>query len=402
MGLLSGVTIVEWGNYVSAPYCGRLLVQLGARVYKIEPPSGDESRAYGPFSGDRPDPENSGLYLYLNGGKIGVTLDVTKPTGRDLLLQLLSRADAFVSNYPLRLRRRLGLDYRALSDRFPELIVVSVTIFGDSGPRSEDVAYSIDADAVSGACWAIGEPEREPLILPCSQAEFQAGAHAAAATVAALLARNRGCGGQHVDVAASDVLATYVGINSLIYVFHGLRWSRSGRRAFGSGGPYPYVILPCKDGLVALICRARHEWERLVQAMGQPQWADDPRYQDLIAMGRDYPEEVDALIMPWLAQYTRAELLHLAAQYNFPIGPVHRITEVVAHPHLHERGFFVEQPHPSLGSITVPGAPYRFSATPINHLAPAPRLGEHNELVFCGELGLSREELTQLRRTGVV
>jgi len=400
--LLSGLTVVEWGNYVSAPYCGRLLAQLGARVYKVEPPSGDEARAYGPFPGDLPDPECSGLFLYLNAGKVGVTLDVTQTTGKDLLFRLLSKADVFVTNWPLTFRRRLGLDYETLHERFPELIVVSVTIFGDTGPRSEDTAYSIDADAVSGACWAIGDPEREPLILPCSQAEFQAGAHAAAATIAAVLARDRGYGGQHVDIAASDVLATYVGTNSLIFIFHGLKWARAGRRAFGSGGPYPYVILPCKDGLVVLICRARHEWERLVRAMGQPEWASNPRYQDLIRMGRDYPEEVDALIMPWLSRHTRAELLHIAAEYNFPIGPVHRMTEVVNHPHLRERGFFVEQPHPLLGSVRVPGLPYRFDETFPSHPGPAPRLGEHNELVFCDELGLSRGELVQLRRAGVI
>lgn len=383
---LEGLVVVELGNFISAPYCTKLLADLGARVIKIEPAAGDEARAYGPFPGDAPDREASGLFLYLNGGKESVVLDIDAADGRDLLSNLLSKADVFVSNLPIGRRRALGFDYDALHRRFPQLIVAGLSVFGDVGLYAECPAEDIQAQAISGVSWAIGSPDREPLIIPYLQGDFQAGAHGAAAVMMALLARERSGKGQHVDVASADILAAAAGTNALIYLYYGLRrWARAGNRALGSGGPYPYVILPCKDGAICLIGRARHEWEKLVQAMGSPEWAKNPRYQDLHAMGRDYPEEVDALIRPWLTQYTRAELLELAARYNFPLGPLRTMEEVVASPQFIERHFFIDVPQD--GAVRrIPSPPFRLSRSPMRLGRPAPRLGEHTQQVLAGLL----------------
>jgi crotonobetainyl-CoA:carnitine CoA-transferase CaiB-like acyl-CoA transferase len=190
--------------------------------------------------------------------------------------------------------------------------------------------------------------------------------------------------GETIDVASADVLAAAAGTNGLIYLHHGLqRWERAGRRAFASGGPYPYVILPCRDGAVCLIGRARQEWTRLVQAMGQPGWTEQPRYQDLQAMGRDYPDEVDALMKPWLASHTRAELLKLAEEFGFPLAPLRTMSEVVASPQFEHRRFFRDIPHARLGSVRVPGPPWRTAGTAPPAAAAAPLLGEHTERILC-------------------
>lgn len=375
-GALDGVRVIEWGSFISAPYCAKLLADFGARVTKIEPPEGDPARAYGPFPGDVPDPEASGLYLYLNTNKRSVVLDVATAKGCRSLFDLLEDADIFVSNAPIAQRRALGLDYAHLRKRFPRLIVVGVSIFGDEGGLADTPGQDIDANALSGASHSIGDARRAPLILPCHQAEYQAGVNAAAAACLALIALRKGGHGQHVDIAATDILANYVGTMGLLMIYHGAcDMRRAGRRACGSAGPYPYVILPCKDGDVMLIGRARREWERIVAAMGTPEWTTQPRYQNLVAMGRDYPEEVDERIKPWLARHSRAELMGVAAEYNFALAPLRTIDEVAATDQFRERGYFVETAHPGLGVVTLPGVPYRLSATPVAAPDPAPGLG---------------------------
>lgn len=399
---LEGILVIEVGNLISAPYCTKLLADLGARVVKIEPAAGDEARYYGPFPGDVPDREASGMFLYLNGGKESVVLDINTIEGRSLLMGLLSKADVFVSNLPIGYRRELRLDYESLHARFKHLIVAGLTVFGDSGLYAGLPAEDIQAQAISGVSWAIGSPEREPLIIPYLQGDFQAGAHGAAAVMMALLARERTGSGQHVDIASADILAAAAGTNALIYLYYGLRrWARAGNRALGSGGPYPYVILPCKDGAVCLIGRARHEWQKLVEAMGNPEWAQHPRYQDLHAMGRDYPEEVDNLIRPWLMQHTRAELLEIAARYNFPLGPLRTMDEVVVSPQFLERGFFIDV---SVNRISrpIPSLPFRFSRSQLRTGRPAPRLGEHTEQVLASLLGWKQSDATNARPEGAL
>jgi crotonobetainyl-CoA:carnitine CoA-transferase CaiB-like acyl-CoA transferase len=388
---LAGLRVVEWGELVSAAYCARLLGGFGALVDKLEPPAGDAARRHGPFAGDAPDPERSGLFVTLNSGKRSVLADPEGAAGERVLHALLARADVFVTNQPVRLRRRLGFDTPSLRARHSHLVIASLTVFGESGPLAEEPAEAIDAYAASGAAWVIGEPGREPLVLPYLQAEFQAGAHGAAAVMMSMLARRRGVSGgregEAIDIASADIFAAAAGSNGMIYLHHGAhRWERAGRRAYASGGPYPYVILPCKDGAVCLIGRARHDWARLVDAMGKPAWTEDPRYQDLRAMGRDYPEEVDALIGPWLMRHTRAELRALAEKHGFPLAPLRTMAEVVAEPQFAHRGFFQALPH-AAGAVTVPGVPWQFAGEAPPAAQPAPRLGEHTAAVL-REIGL--------------
>lgn len=379
---LSGIKVVEWGEFISAPYCSRLLADLGATVIKVESPKGDLSRAYGPFANDSANPEASGLYVALNSGKKSVILDLDRSADVDALRDLARGSDIFVTNQPAALKRRLGLDAATLREQNPALVTVGLSVFGETGPAADVPQTALDAYAVSGVSWAIGEPERSPLIIPFHQADYQAGAHGAAAATMALISRQRTGRGQHCDVASADILAAAAGTNSLIYLYYGLqRWGRAGRRALGSGGPYPYAIFPCKDGSVCLIGRASVEWKRLMEAMGNPEWSRQPRYQDLTAMGRDYPDEVDALIIPWLMQYTRAELLQISAKYNFPIGPLRTMQEVLGTEQFNYRGFFRDVPVNGAGTMKVTGIPWRYDGAQQETQA-APRLGEHTLAVL--------------------
>lgn len=401
--VLSGLQVLEWGQFVSAPYCARLLADLGAEVTKIEEPGvGDEARQHGPFPGGIPHPERSGLFLFLNTNKLGITLNPRSATGRGILLELLKEADVFVTNAAPPLMEELELSYPALREANPRLVATFITPYGLMGPYRDYKAYDINIAALSGTSWAVGRPDREPLALPFAQCSYQAGAHAATATLVALLARLKTGRGQSVDASEADAMAMAMGTVAMVYTYHGMRWARAGHRSVGSGGFYPCTILPCRDGFVHLICRSGHEWKRFVEAMGFPEWTQQPRYRDRVAMGTQYPDEVDALLVPWFRERTKEEILALCREKGIPFAPVRDIQEVMNDPHLAARGFFVAVEHAEAGVLEYPSAFYQFSQSPWRIRRPAPLLGEHNEAIFCRRLGYSKEELAALRRAGVI
>ncbi|MBI4611167.1 MAG: CoA transferase, partial [Candidatus Rokubacteria bacterium] len=259
----------------------------------------------------------------------------------------------------------------------------------------------LHAGAMGGASIVIGELGRQPLPLPASQPDYQGGINGACGGLLALLAREKTGHGQHVDVATAEVMAFYGGITSPLYTETGLPWRRSGHRASGSGGYYPYAILPTKDGYFCLITRSGHPWKRFLDALGNPAWTRDPRYRDRAAMGRDYPDEVDALIVPYLRERTSAELQELCRRHAIPFAPVRTAEEVARCPQLTARDFFVQITRAEVGTLTYPGAAWRFSRTPCQVLSPAPLLGEHTDLVL-GRLGFSAGELASLRHEAII
>jgi crotonobetainyl-CoA:carnitine CoA-transferase CaiB-like acyl-CoA transferase len=377
-GALEGLTVVEAGGFISAAYAARCLADLGARVIKVEPPEGDPSRRHGPFPGDRPHPERSGLYCLLNANKLGVTLSLSVEVDRRRLHRLLETADVLVENLHPDEAQAAGLSPEETAARYPWLVHCSITPFGHRGPWSRLRGHALQAGAAGGASVVIGEPGRAPLPLPCSQPDFQAGINAAAGALLALLARRRDGRGQHVDVAATDVMAFYGGITSPLYTATGLEWRRAGHRASGSGGFYPYTILPTRDGYLCMITRSGAPWKRFLEALGSPPWSAEPRYRDRAALGRDYPDEGDARLAPALQARSSAELQDLCRRHQVPFAMVRTTAEVLACPQLAARGYFASVDRAETGPLTYPGAPWRFSLTRWRIRRPAPTLGQHN------------------------
>jgi CoA:oxalate CoA-transferase len=399
---LDGLKIIEYGNLISAPYCTKLLAGLGAEVIKVEKPgSGDEARSHGPFPNDIPDPEKSGLFLSLNTNKLGITLNPDTATGKNILKRLLSEADVFVENNAPRRMEELGLDYHSLEKINPGLIMASITPFGQSGPYRDYKAYDINCCAAGGEAIGIGYPDREPLTMPLSQVSYQAGAATAAAILVALIARRRTGEGQAIDISEIEVLANlHLGHHILTFLYQGIIGVRQG--AHSGYLLYPNVLLPCKDGYMCLALPQEDQWLRFLELMGNPEWSKKPRYQARRAMQEEYPEEVDALITPWLKQYTMDELAGMCIKRRIPCSPVYNVAQVMEHPHLRVRHFFSEFEHKRAGKLKYPGEPYKFSRTGEQLRNPSPLLGEHNEEVFCQRLGFPKEELVSLRRSEVI
>ena len=401
--MLKGLKVIEYGQFVSAPFCTKLMADMGAEVIKIEPPGkGDAARDYGPFPGDEPHRERSGLFLFLNQNKLGITLDVEKSEGRKILFNLLKESDVFVMNYPRKNISELGLDYSVPTPINPSLIYCSISPFGWEGPYRDLPGSNIHCCALSGAGWSIGSPDREPLEIPMHQGDYQAGINGASAIMVALLHRHRKGRGQQIDISASDVMATYAGTNAILYLFYGLKWYRAGRRAYGSGGPYPYGIFPCKDGYVCLIARTPQDWDLLIKAVGNPEWSNHPRYRDQIAMGREYPDEVDSLLIPILKRYTQAELFEMARKWGFPMAPVRTVADTLKEPHLAGRNLFGSVEHQATGRLTFLRPPYQYSNYDPKPVSPAPLFGEHNDLVYGERLGFSREKIQKLREDRII
>jgi len=399
---LAGVKVLEWANCISGPYCTKVMADLGAEVIKIEEPGfGDEARRYGPFPNDIPHPEKSGLFLALNTNKLGVTLNVKTPTGRQILEKLLTQADIFVENYPPKVIRDLGLDYDHLKEINSKIVMTSITPFGQTGPYRDFKAYEINCSAAGGVSVGIGQPDREPLVMPASQGAYLAGISAAVGTLFALFAREAIGEGQLVDVSEVEVWTNVVtGLAVITYIYRGVTGIRQGRR---TGYAYfPSGTYPCKDGYMCLTAPQQAQWERFLELMGKPEWAKNPRYTSRRRMNEEIADECDNLIMPWLMERTKEEIFSLCRKNRIPFAPLRAINELFEDPQFRARDFFVEVDHKETGTLKYPGAPFKLSKTPWAIERAAPLLGEHNEDIFVKRLGYSKEELATLRRAGVI
>ena len=402
---LSGLKVLEYADFIAGPYCGKLLADLGAEVIKVEKPDiGDDSRRHGPFPQDIPHPEKSGLFLYLNANKLGITLDVETGTGANILKELLRETDIFIEDKPPATTERLGLSYPNIRKVNPHAIMVSLTPFGQSGPYRDYKGHAINCSALGGQSVCAGEPGREPLTPPLSLGHYQSGAAGAAAAMAAVFTREATGEGQHIDISEAQVWATlHTGNQESAFVMHGMKRMRWGHR---TPGVYPYTILPCKDGFVSMIAIQGYQWKRFLELIGDgevPGWySNEPRFQDRREISLKYADEMDGLLAPWLTAHTKEEIHHLCLEKRIPFSPVKNIKEVVNDKHLEVREYFVEIDHPAAGKLKYPGAPCKFSETPWRMERPAPLLGEHNEEIYCHRLGYPREELVQLHRGGII
>ena len=402
-GALEGLKVVEFGSFISAPYCSKLMADLGAEVIKIEAPRvGEESRRFGPFPGDVPHPEKSGLFVYLNGNKYDVTLDPSTATGADIFKALVRDADVLIENQQPGVMEGLGLEYGELSALNPGLVMTSVSVFGRSGPYKDYKGYDLTAWHGSGAAQRFtGEADREPLRGAWYHADHWGAIFASTATMLALAARDVIGEGQYVDVSQIDCLATHLLGHQFVTLYHmtGEHITRAGKEQ-RSGAPSG--LLDVKDGYLDIMATGDRHWSRMVAAMGDPDWAKDPIF-DVPSWERlAYADAIDDLMQPWLDAHTREEAFAAFQAERVPAGPLYNANDLIHHPHLKAKGFFSRVSHPVMGPVDVPGKPYDLSRTPWSLRRPAPTLGQHNRLVFGGHLGFSDADLTDLRRTGII
>jgi len=387
---LEGVKVLELAEGVAGPFAGKMMGAMGADVIKVEPPGrGDAARAFPPFLDDAPHPETSGLFLYLNTNKRGVTLDLAHPSGRELARRLVGWADVIVeSSAPGRLAE-WGLGYEAIAPLNPGAILVSVTPFGQDGPYRDYQSSDLVALALGGLLYITGEPDREPLKLGGQPSEYFAGLAAFSAAMVALHHRDAGGEGQHVDVSVLEGIATaqmYAGLN---YAY--LHENRRRQNAFAP-------MFRAKDGHVGVMYR-QPNWPTFCEMIGHPELVRDERFRD-VAARRDHAGELNAIVAEWMASQPKEELYHRAQAARMPFGYICDARDLIESPQYGARGYFQEIDHPLAGRHLYPGMPIHWGHERWE-LHGAPLLGAHNAEVY-GGLGVSGEELAVLRACGAI
>jgi crotonobetainyl-CoA:carnitine CoA-transferase CaiB-like acyl-CoA transferase len=399
-GALSGLKVVEVGELVSAPYMAKLMADVGAEVIKVERPvAGDRARTRGPFPGDTPHPDKSGLFLYLNANKYGVTIDIAKPEGINLLEQLAAQADVLVHNVSPADMDRVGFTYERMREANPRLVMTSITPYGMTGPARNWRAEELTLWSAGGLCVLNGSadyPELPPLKTFGSQAGFQGGVHAAVATMAAVMAQMRDGEGQHVDVSVQESLAAELELTFEFWPYMGLIATRTGRKPV-----QPLESMKCKDGWIYLCCIEEHQWRGFVEVMGNPAWASEEIFSDRIKRSDNW-EALRLFLEEWVSQQSVLELYRKVQEKRVPFAPVSTMGDLLNSEHLKARGFFVEIAHPVAGTYKYPGAPLKYGATPWELRLPAPILGQHNDEIFGTRLGIGGARLAELKRTGVI
>ena len=394
---LEGIRIVDLTQYEAGPSCTQTLAWLGAEVIKVEPIGGEANR-FGLT--DKPGLESWG-FLFLNANKKSVTLNLKHARGRAILEDLLRRADVLVENFGPGAMERLGLGWEALRRINPRLIAASLKGFGSSGPYSGYKSFEFVAQAMAGLMSLNGQPDGPPLRVPAGVGDTGAGLHCVIGILAALVQRQATGEGQQVEVAQQDAVASLTRIHIREQYMNGQPVPRRGNRQFGSapvgcyrcrpGGPNDYLFI---HGVTLDM------WQALMRTIGRPDLADDPTLQTRMSR-YERVDEIDALIEAWTEKHTKHEAMEILAGAGVACGAVLDSGEVLANEHLRARGMVVDVEHPGRGRFPMLGNPVQLSASP-TQVERAPLLGEHNADVYGGLLGLSADDLAELRRDGAI
>ncbi len=394
MGALTGTTVLEYASFIAGPYCGRLLADLGAEVIKVEPPTGDAARAYGPFPGNVPHPERSAVFVHLNTNKLGATLDIESPGGQTLFRELAGMADVVIEDCAPGYLAARGLGHADLAAHNPALVTTSITPFGQTGPYRDYRAHPINLfNATEGGSVAKRKGGR-PIMAGGFVGEYDGGLSAGLATLAALFARHATGTGQHIDISKFEALAALQRVD--ISSSRNRDASPDHRAPARLGG-----LVPCRDGYVVITVVEDHQWRYMVEMMGNPEWAADPRYATREQRSK-LTAEIQPRLIQWAREHGKDEIYQRGQAAGCPVGPVQDVAELLDSPHLAAREFFATIDHPEAGSHRQPKMAFQASASPWLAERPAPALGQHNEEVYCNRLGHSHEELAGLREAGII
>ena len=402
---LSDIKVLDFTQHLAGPYCTKLMADQGADVIKVERPgTGDLARRLGPYPGDVPHPEKSGLFLHLNTNKRSVTLDLATGAGRKIARRLAAQSDVVVESFRPGTMASFGLDYQSLKSDNPNLVMTSISNFGQTGPYRDYRGSDIIFYAMGGEMFGTGLAEREPVKLGPNVILYQAGATASVATMGALyLALDPEEGhrlGQHVDVS---IMETQVGsidrrMTSLIaYQYTG---EVSGREHLG-GTSYPTGVFPCEDGYFQ-IAGGRAYLPRVVRMLGEPEIFQDPKwYTPQAQSAPDLKEEFEQIFYPWILSRSKQQAWEAAQKERVLSAPLNTMEDLANEPFFNGRGAFTDVDHPQTGPVKQPGRPFIMAETPWALRRPAPLLGQHNREVLT-ELGYTNEDLICLRQMGVI
>ena len=387
-----------------AVFCGKLLADYGADVVKVEPPGGDPTRHKAPFIGDEVGIDRSSYFLFYNTNKRSVTIDIDTPKGQELFRKLAETADVLIESFPVGHMESKGLGFDSLKAINSNLVMASVTPFGQTGPWSGYQSSDLISLAASGFMQITGDPDGPPLRQGNEQSHFPGAQYAAAAIMGALFYRDmQGGGGQHIDVSQQEAMITYY-----TDAHPALAWMQRGENVTRVGTNSTLVIplgaYPSSDGWISAGIITPREWENLSQWMYEVTGNEEILNDDYKGGNQDrapFNDIITALVIDFTTRFTSEELFHQGQERNLVFIPVNTVSDLMVDPQLEASNFWFDIDHAEVGTLRYPlGVFDSEEVSPTTN--PAPHLGQDNEAILCGERGLSQSELSSLRSQGVV
>lgn len=392
---LESITVVDLGQIYNGSYATFLMAMAGARVIKVEPLHGEHLRRRASVGG-------AALpFAMLNSNKQCVTLNLKSPAGRDLLLEMVRRADVLLENFAPGVTDTLNIGWETLREINPRLVYASGTGYGLSGPYRDYPAMDLTVQAMAGVMSVTGFADRPPVKAGPAVCDFFGGVHLYGGVMTALFERSVTGVGRRVEVSMQE--AVYASLSSNLGLFMGDDPKvpmRTGNR-HGGLAEAPYNVYPTRDGYIAIICVGETHWQSLVQAMGRPELADDPRFASL-AQRVERMDLVDDIVSEFTRGFNKAELFERLMAHRVPAAPVRDLDEVVHDPHLLARRAIEWIDHPDMGRIPVPNSPMRYDGVQPATIMPSRRLGQDNEQVYGQWLGHPPEQLARFKEQGVI
>jgi formyl-CoA transferase len=395
-GPLSDLRVIEMGQLIAGPFCGQLMADFGAEVIKVEQPgAGDPMREWG-----REKPHGQSLWWpVIARGKKSIEVNARVPDGQAVIRELVSRSDVLIENFRPGTMEKWGLGYDDLAAINPRLVMIRVSGYGQDGPYSKNAGYGAIGEAMGGLRYVVGDPSNPPSRAGISIGDTLAATFACLGGIMAIHARQRTGRGQIVDSAIYEAVLAVMENLVTEYDSGGYIRERTGSILPAIA---PSNVYPTKSGVFVLIAANQDTvFRRLAEVMGRPELGSDPRYATHTARGHRQAE-LDAMISAWTATLDREELGRLLDEAGVPRGDIYRAPEMLEDAHFKARKTIVEVAHPLLGSLKMQNVAPRLSATPGEVRRAGPTLGEHNDEIFDGLLGLGPDRIAELAERGVI
>ena len=395
MGALRDITVLDMSRIMAGPFGTQILADMGATVWKIESPWGDDTRGWGPpFVGTE-----SAYYLSANRGKKSLIVNLRDPRGQDIIKRLAAKSDVLVENFRVGNLARYGLDYGSISEINPRIVYASVTGFGQTGPRAEEPGYDAALQGMTGIMSVTGEPDGRPTKVGVAWLDILTGLTSIVGILTALHERGSSGKGQHVDVSLFDV-----GIASMANLAQSFLATNEAPGRIGNAHPQvvPYQDFQARDGSFMLAANNDDQFRRLCDVVGLPSLADDDRFKDNAARVQNR-ETLAGMLNGKMEGNTRDHWMSALQEAGITVTSINSIADALEDPQARARGSVWEVDHPTLGSISLLGSALQhLSRTPAAPQGHPPLLGEHTEEVLRGPLGLSKTEIRALLDDGVV
>jgi crotonobetainyl-CoA:carnitine CoA-transferase CaiB-like acyl-CoA transferase len=398
-GPLSHIKVLDLSRVLAGPWCTQILGDLGADVIKVEnPDGGDDTRSWGPpfLKDEDGNDAEAAYYLCANRNKRSIAVNMRSAQGLEILKDLIAQSDVVIENYKTGGLKKYGLDYQSVKALKEDIVYCSITGFGQTGPLADQPGYDFLIQAMGGLMSVTGEDK--PMKVGVPAVDLFTGVYAAGAIMAALIARDRGAGGDYIDMALLDVQAAMLANQASNYFVSGRSPGRGGN---AHPNIVPYQDFPTSDGRIAVAVGNDRQFAAFAAALGRPDWAEDARFRrnaDRVANREILIAEI-TVVMSGEDSAVWSERLHNA---GVPCGPIQTIAEVFEHPQARARGLGVQMAVTGAGPASLVANPMRLAASKPRYRRPPPRLGEHTEEVLQERLGLDQNRLKALKDCGAV